>query len=410
MPRTVIPLSDTTVRNAKPKNKSYKLADGGGLYVIVQPIGSKLWRLDYYFDGHRKTLSFGAYPAVSLKDARERRDEARKLLANGADPGAVKKAQKTERLEHAANTFEAVAAKWFEKWETEVTAKTAKNQRDRLAKHIMPFLGDCPIADIDAPRVLAALRPLEARGTGDTLDKAKMAVSLIMRFAVQHGWAQIDPVPSLRGAFKTAPEKHMAAITDPVKFGQLLRDIDRYHGSLTVTSALKLLPLVFCRPGELRAMKWLDVDLNKAEWKYTASKTKIEHLVPLARQAIAILENLFPITGHDKTGFVFPGMRPGRMLSDAALNAALRTLGYNTGEEHTSHGFRATARTLLAEEQGFDPLIIEHQLGHRVPDTLGTAYNRTKYLTQRKAMMQTWADYLDKLKAGADVIPINVAA
>ncbi|GHU18723.1 integrase [Betaproteobacteria bacterium] len=402
-----MPLTDTAIKSAKPAEKRQTMFDGGGLYLEVSPAGGKLWRLKYRFDGKEKLLALGKYPEVTLKDARERRDEARKLLANGTDPGAVKKAQKAAKLERAANTFEAVAAKWFEKWKTEVTIKTATNQWDRLAKHIMPFLGDCPIADIDAPKILAALRPLEARGTGDTLDKAKMAISLIMRFAVQNGWAQGDPVPSLRGAFKAAPEKHMAAIIDPMKFGQLLRDIDRYPGSPSVTSALKLLPLAFCRPGELRAMLWADIDLDKAEWKYTASKTRTEHLVPLARQAVAILTELFPITGHDKTGFVFPGMRPGRMLSDAALNAALRTLGYDTQTEVTGHGFRATARTLLAEELGFDPLIIEHQLAHRVPDNLGTAYNRTRYLPQRKAMMQTWADYLDKLKAGAEVIPLR---
>jgi integrase len=274
----------------------------------------------------------------------------------------------------------------------------------------MPALGPLPVADIDAPKVLAALRPLEARGTGDTLRKAKGAISLIMRFAVQHGWAQGDPVPSLRGAFKAAPEKHMPAILDPVKLGRLLRDIDGYPGSPSVVAALKLLPLLFCRPGELRGAKWADIDLEKAEWKYTASKTRTEHLVPLSRQAVAILEDLRLITGHDKTGLAFPGLRPGRPLSNATLNVALRILGYDTREEVTSHGFRATARTLLSETLGFDPLVIEHQLGHRVPDTLGTAYNRTKYLPQRKVMMQSWADYLDKLKAGADVIPLRGTA
>jgi integrase len=384
--------------------------DGGGLYLEISPAGGKLWRMKYRFDNKGKLLAFGKYPAVSLKEARERRDEAKKLLANGADPSAVKKAQKFARQERSANTFEAVAEKWFEMWETGVSASTAEDQRDRLVKHIIPILGHLPIADIDAPKVLAALRSLEARGTGDTLRKCKSAISQIMRFAVQHGLAQNDPVPNLRGAFKTRPIKHMPAILDPMKFGQLLRDIDGYQGSLSVVAALKLLPLVFCRPGELRAMQWKDVDLLKAEWKYIVSKTKTEHLVPFSRQAVAILENLYPITGHDKTGLVFPGQRPGRMLSDAAINRALQMLEYNTKTDVTSHGFRATARTLLSETLGFDPLVIEHQLGHRVPDALGTAYNRTKYLPQRKAMMQNWADYLDKLKAGADVIPLHTVA
>jgi integrase len=274
----------------------------------------------------------------------------------------------------------------------------------------MPVLGLLPIVDIDAPKVLAALKPLEARGTGDTLRKAKMAISQIMDFAVQHGWANRNPVSSLKGAFKTTPVKHMAAIIEPLKFGKLLRDIDHYPGSPSVSSALKLLPMVFCRPGELRNAKWADIDLDNAEWKYTASKTKTAHHVPLSHQAVAILKALCPITGHDKTGLVFPGQRPGRPLSDAALNAALRTMGYDTQTEITGHGFRATARTLLSETLGFDPLVIEHQLAHAVPDTLGTAYNRTKYLPQRRAMMQAWADYLDRLKAGAEVIEPHSAA
>jgi integrase len=352
-------------------------------------------------------MALGVYPEVSLREARERRDEARKLLANGADPSAVKKAQKSATQERVANTFEAVAGRWFEVWKTEVTISTAENQWSRLVQHIMPALGALPVSDIDAPKVLAALRPLEARGTGDTLRKAKGAISLIMRFAVQHGWAQGDPVPSLRGAFKAAPEKHMAAITDPVRFGQLLRDIDSYQGQPSVRAALRLLPLLFVRPGELRAARWADFNLDAGEWKFTASKTKAEHLVPLSSQAMEILRELYPVTGSNRYGFVFPGLTLGKFISDAALNAALRRLGYDTQRDVTGHGFRATARTLLAEELGFDPLVIEHQLGHRVPDTLGTAYNRTKYLKQRREMMQIWANYLDKLKAGADVIPLR---
>jgi integrase len=254
------------------------------------------------------------------------------------------------------------------------------------------------------------LKPLEARGTGDTLRKARMAISQILGFAMRHGKAIHNPVPNLRGAFKATPVKHMAAIVDPVRFGQLLRDIDHYPGSPSVVAALKLLPLVFCRPGELRGAKWADIDLEKAEWRFTVSKTGTEHLVPLPRQVVAILEARYPVTGHDRTGLVFPGQRPGRPLSDAALNAALRTLGYDTRTEMTGHGFRATARTLLSETLGFDPLVIEHQLAHTVPDALDTAYNRTKYLPQRREMMQAWADHLDKLKAGTEVIPLRGAA
>jgi integrase len=405
-----MPLTDTAIKNRKPAGKPFKLTDGKGLHLLVTPAGARLWRVAYRFGGKQKTLALGAYPDVSLKSAREGRDEARKLLANGIDPGEDRKTQKAAQQERASHTFAAVAEKWFEKWETEVTASTAKAQRERLAKHVMPTLGPLSIADIDAQRILAALKPLEERGTGDTLRKVKTAISMIMRFAVQHGWAKVDPVPSLRGAFRTVPVQHMAAIVDPAKFGELLRSLDAYPGTPVVRTALKLLPLIFTRPGELRVMKWTDVDLGKAEWRYTAGKTGTEHLVPLAAQAVAVLRELHSITGQDRHGFVFPGVRPGRQLSDAALNRALQTLGYDTRTEVTSHGFRATARTLLAEELNFPPEVIEHQLGHRVPDALGSAYNRTRFLAQRRAMMQSWADYLDTLRAGADVIPLRAAS
>ncbi|GHU03575.1 integrase [Betaproteobacteria bacterium] len=354
-----------------------------------------------------KRLALGKYPDTGLKEARERRDEARKLLANGADPGAVKKAQKAAQRDMAANTFEAVARKWFAKWKTEVSANTSKAQWERLEKHIFPYLGDCPISAVSAPAILAALRPLEERGTGDTLRKSKTVISLILRFAVQNGWAQGDPVPSLRGAFKAKEVKHMAALTRPVEVAELLRRIDSYKGQPEVCAALKLLPLVFVRPGELRGAKWSDIDLDRAEWKYTASKTNTEHLVPLARQAVEILQALYPISGGNRYGLVFPGMAAGKPISDGTINRALQYMGYDTQSEMTGHGFRALARTLLAEELGFDPLIIEHQLAHSVPDNLGTAYNRTKYLPQRKTMMQAWANFLYKLKAGAEVIPLR---
>jgi integrase len=359
--------------------------------------------LKYRFDGKQKGLAFGVYPDISLKDARERRDEARKLLAKGVDPAEQRRAQKAAKQEQAANTFEAVTGKWFAKWETEVTAGTAKDQRERLAKHITPILGNVPVAGIDARKVMDALRPLEARGTSDTLRKAKTAISMIMRFAIQHGWAQTDPVPNLKGAFKAAPEKHMAAITDPVEVGRLLRAIDAYQGQPEVMAALKMAPLVFVRIGELRRAKWADIDLDKAEWKYLVSKTRTEHLVPLSRQAVAILRELQLLTGH--RDLVFPGLVSGKPISDATINRALQRMGYDTRTEMTGHGFRALARTLLAEELRFPPEIIEHQLAHRVPDVLGRAYNRTKFLKERKHMMQEWADYLDRLKAGASVLP-----
>jgi hypothetical protein len=246
-----MPLTDTVIRNAKPSEKTRRLYDEGRLYLEVSPAGGKLWRLKYRISGKEKLLALGKYPAVNLKEARERRDEAKHLLSNGVDPSEVKKAQKQARHDRDASTFESVAAKWFEKWETEVTESTAKSQRERLAKHITPILGPFPVADIDAPMVLAALKPLEARGTGDTLRKAKMAIGQIMDFAVQHGWAKHNPVGSLRGAFKATLVKHRSAIIAPVKLGQLLREIDHYPGSSSIAAALKLLPLLFCRLGEL---------------------------------------------------------------------------------------------------------------------------------------------------------------
>jgi integrase len=253
--------------------------------------------------------------------------------------------------------------------------------------------------------VLAVLRRIESRGVIDTAHRAKEHISMVMRYAIATGRAEHDPCPDLRGALAHLASRHMAAITDPVKVGELLRAIASYPGTPAVRAALAIAPLVFVRPGELRAARWADIDLEKAEWRYVTSKTKTEHLVPLASQALAILRDLQPVTGAGE--YVFPNVRPGRPMSNMAINRALQTMGYDTKTEITGHGFRATARTLLAEELHFPPEVIEHQLAHRVPDTLGTAYNRTKFLKERKAMMQAWADYLDKLKVGAEVIPLR---
>jgi integrase len=257
--------------------------------------------------------------------------------------------------------------------------------------------------------VLSVLRRIESRGALDTVQKAKESISQVMRYAIATGRREeTDPCLSLRGALKPVTHKHMAAIIDPVGVGELLRAIGAFKGTYQVRAALALAPLVFVRPGELRTARWGDVDLEKAEWRYVVSKTKTEHLVPLATQAVAILRDLYPLTGRGE--YLFPGRDPKQPISNATLNAALVRMGYDTKTEMTGHGFRAMARTLLAEELGFDPLVIEHQLAHAVPDTLGTAYNRTKYLPQRRAMMQAWADYLDKLKAGVEVIPLRGTA
>ena len=405
-----MPLTDRQLQNAKPSQKPYKMADEAGLYALVAPTGGRLWRFDYRFGGKRKTLSFGAYPAVTLKVARERCQEARSMLANGTDPGAAKKAQKAAIAAASANSFEAVAREWFGLWKTDKAESHTSKVIARLENDIFPWIGGMPVSEIatSAPIVLSVLRRIEARGVIETAHRAKENISMVMRYAIATGRAERDPCPDLRGALPPVKKRHMAAITDPTEAGALLRAIDQYSGSHVVRAALALAPLVFVRPGELRAAKWAEIDLDKAEWRYTVSKTKTNHLVPLSHQAVTILRGIEPVTGRDE--FVFPGVRSGRSISDATINRALQGMGYDTKTEMTGHGFRAMARTLLAEELHFSPEVIEHQLAHKVPGTLGSAYNRTKFLKERRVMMQDWADYLDKLKHSADVIQLHPAA
>jgi integrase len=399
-----MPLTDTVIRNAKPGGKTAKLFDERGLYLEISPNGGKWWRLKYRFDGKEKRLSLGVYPDVALKMARERRDEARKLLANGIDPSENRKAQKSARADRAANSFEAVAREWFAKYSPNWAASHASKIIQRLEKDIFPWLGGKPIAEITAPDLLTVLRRIENRGALDTSHRAHQNCGQIFRYGIATGRCDRDPAADLRGALAPAKHEHFASITEPAAVGELLRAIDGFRGTLVVQNALKLAPLFFVRPGELRQAAWEQFDFDKREWRYFVTKTKSEHLVPLAKQAVAILQELYPLTGGGK--FVFPGRDPKKPMSDAALNAALRRMGYDTKTEITGHGFRAMARTILHQELGVKPEVIEHQLAHRVPDALGTAYNRTKFLKERRAMMQQWADYLDKLKAGAEVIPL----
>jgi integrase len=412
-------LKDTDLRNAKPEEAAYRLPDGGGLYLLVQPSGAKWWRMDYTIHGKRKTLSLGTYPATGLKAARDKAQEARRQVEAGEDPSDARKAEKANRLQELENerrvaqgialvgSFEAIAKEWFEK-----QAPTwAKNHSDkiirRLERDVFPWIGAKPITDIRAADILAVLRRVEERGALETAHRAGQNIGQIFRFAVATGRAERDPTVDLRGALAPAKPTHHAAITDPQGVGALLRAIDGHEGSLIVRSALRLAPMVFVRPGELRTARWADIDLDAGEWRYTVTKTKTQHLVPLARQALDILRELHPVTGHGT--LVFPANRgQGRPMSENTINAALRSLGYD-GETMTGHGFRAIARTLLDEVLGFEPHIIEHQLAHAVKDPLGRAYNRTSHLPQRKKMMQAWADYLAKLKAGADVIPLHGA-
>jgi len=401
-----MPLSDTAIRNAKPSDKTYILTDERGLSIHINPNGGKWWRLRFRFDGKEKMLSLGIYPEVGLKEARAKRDESRKLLAAGADPGEVRKAKKASGAERSANSFEVIAREWFAKHKSTWAKSHADNILARLENDVFPWLGSKAIAEITAPDVLKVMRRIDARGARYTALRAKGNISMVMRYAIATGRAERDPCPDLRGAIPKPATTNFASITTPAKVAELLRAIDGFSGTFVVQCALRLAPMLFVRPGELRRAEWASLDLDKAEWGYFVSKTKTDHLVPLASQAVAILRELHALTGHGQ--YVFPGARGNdRSMSEAAINAALRRMGYDTKTEITGHGFRAMARTILHEELHQKPEVIEHQLAHKVSDTLGTAYNRTKFLKERKAMMQLWADYLDKLKAGADVIPLH---
>lgn len=400
-------LSDITIRNAKPETKPVRIFDGGGLYLEVTPSGGKLWRLKYRFGGKEKLLALGKYPEVGLKDARERRDDARKLLANEVDPAENRKQQKAAKAERAANSFEGVAREWIAKntptWAATHTSKIVR----RLEMYVFPWLGGKPIAEITAPELLAMARRIEGKGAIETAHRALQNCGQVFRYAVATGRAERDPTGDLRGALQSVKSLHMAAITEPRKVAELLRTLDTYQGTLIVRCALQLAPLVFVRPGELRAAEWADIDRETAEWRFTASKTRTGHIVPLSHQAVAILREAHALTGSGR--YVFPSARTSeRPMSDNAILAAMRRLGI-AKDEMSGHGFRAMARTILDEVLGFRPDLIEHQLAHAVRDPNGRAYNRTAHLPERRKMMQAWADYLDKLKAGADVVPLHGA-
>jgi integrase len=398
-------LSDLAIKTAKPGAKPIRLSDSGGLYLEVAPSGGKLWRLKYRFGGKEKRLALGKYPEVSLKDARDRRDEARKLLANEIDPSENRKVQKAAKAERAANSFEAVAREWIAKntptWAATHTSKIVR----RLEMYVFPWLGGRPIAEITAPELLAMARRIEGKGAIETAHRAMQNCGQVFRYAVATGRAERDPTGDLRGALQPVQSTHMAAVTEPRKVAELLRIFDTYQGTLTVRCALQLAPLVFVRPGELRQAEWKDIDLDAAEWRYIASKKGNAHIVPLAHQAVAILQEVKALTGEGR--YVFPSARTSeRPMSDNAILAAMRRLGI-AKDEMSGHGVRAMARTILDEVLGFRPDLIEHQLAHAVRDPNGRAYNRTAHLPERRKMMQAWADYLDKLKAGAEVIPIH---
>jgi integrase len=410
MPKRIIPLSDLQVKNAKPKEKDYKLSDGGGLYLLITPSGGKLWRLDYSFGGKRKTLFLKSYPEKSLSDVRKDRDDARSLLANGVDPGALLKAQKAQvqiQSEHDANTFEKVAREWFSKNEPVWSESHIKTIKSRLERDVYPIIGSRPIKEITRGEVIALIRRVEARGVIETADRIKIYCGQIFRYALNLELIHHNPVTDMRDVLSKREAGHHAAITDPKKLAGLMRSIEDFDGSFVVKCALRIAPLVFARPGELRQMEWAEIDFDTAQWNLPADKMKMKttHLVPLSKQVMAILKELQPLTGSGK--YVFPnGRTTERPMSEVALLAALRRMGYSK-EEMTPHGFRATARTILDEVLQVRPDFIEHQLAHAVKDPNGRAYNRTAHLDERKKMMQTWADYLDGLKAGAKVIPFK---
>ncbi len=391
-----MPLTDTTIRNAKPKEKPFRLFDGNGLYLEISPKGGKWWRFKYRFNGKEKRLSLGVYPEIGLKDARERCHAARKLLDNEVDPSENRKATKAAKTQLLANNFEIVTREWLAKY----SINWSQNHRDRTIRRferdIFPWIGERPIANITPPELLDVIRRIENRGALETAHRALSNCGQVFRYAIATGRAERDLSNDLKGALPPAKGKHFAAVTEPKQVATLLRMIDGYQGSLIVSCAMRLAPLVFVRPGELRTAEWADIDFEKKEWRYTVTKTGTLHIVPLSSQALTILQELRPLTGSGR--FVFPSARGNkRPMSDNAILAAMRRLGI-TKDEMSGHGFRAMARTILDEVLGIRPDYIEHQLAHAVRDPNGRAYNRTAHLPERRKMMQQWADYLDSIK------------
>ena len=407
-------LTDIAIRKAKPgvnakgepTSKPYKMGDTGGLYLEVVPAGGKWWRLKYRYAGKEKRLALGTYPDTGLADARAKRDAARKLLAAGVDPGEQRKAAKAAGEDRAANSFEVVAREWHAKHLATWVELHASRIMLRLQNDVFPWLGKRPIADITAREFLTTVNRIVDRGAVESAHRVLQNCGQVMRYAIATGRAERNPVADLRGALPPVKQTHLAAIVDPQAIGGLLRAIDAYHGSFVTRCALRLAPLVFVRPGELRHAEWAEFDLDAAQWNLPAEKMKMRepHLVPLAPQAVAILRELQALTGGRR--YVFPSARsPQRPMSDNAVLSALRRMGY-ANDEMSGHGFRAMARTVLDEVLHFRPDYIEHQLAHAVKDPNGRAYNRTAHLTERRKMMAAWAEYLDTLKAGGNVVPM----
>jgi integrase len=403
-------LTDMKVKSAKPAEKQYKLSDGKGLFLTILPTGGKYWHFRSKVGGKEKLMSFGTYPEVSLADAREKREVARKQIASGIAPAEIRKAQKAARGEAEANSFEVIAREWHGKFLVDKSDSYRDKMMANFERDVFPWIGKLPIVDLKAPELLMMLRRIESRGSLETAHRTRSACSQVLRYAIATGRAERDCAADLKGALPPYKKGHHAAITEPKQVAPLLRSIDDFEGSFVVKCALRVSPYVFVRPGELRMAEWSEIDLEIGEWSIPGDKMKMKqpHLVPLSSQAIEILKELQPLTGHSK--YVFPCHRsPLRPMSENALRVALRRMGYSN-DEMTPHGFRAMARTILDEVLQVRPDFIEHQLAHAVKDPNGRAYNRTAHLAERKKMMQLWADYLDGLKAGAKVIPLKRTA
>jgi integrase len=398
----VATLNETKIRAAKLKERPYKLFDKRGLFLLVTPTGGRLWRLRYRIGALEKLISLGAYPDLTLKRAREKRDEARRLIADDIDPSAQRKAQRAALLD----TFEGVAQEWLALHSKSLSPETLSILGARLNSALYPYLGSRPVAAITAQELLVVIRRIEARGRHETAHRVRALAGRVLRFAVATGRAQHDVAADLRDALAPVRSRNFASVTDPARVGELMRAIDGYTGYPVTALALKLAPLVFVRPGELRAAEWSEFDLPNAEWRIPAVRMKMKepHIVPLARQAITILHELEPLARGGR--YLFPSLRTrDRPMSENTINAALRRLGYSS-EEQTGHGFRSMASTLL-NEQGFPPDVIELQLAHTERNKVRAAYNKAQRLPERRKMMQAWADYLDGLRAGANVIRIG---
>ena len=395
-------LTDTKLRSLKLRDSAYRVADTNGLCIEIRPTGAKVWRYRYRYAGKASIVTMAEYPAMALSEARAERDKLRALVKGGANPAQVARIDRAAIVERSETTFSAIASELLAKRAKEGLSPGSVKRERRLFEKDLASIGDMPVTDITAPVLLAALRKLERRGVVETAHRARSLAGRVFRYAIATGRAKGNPADNLAGALEQPQTKHFASVTEPEKIAELMCALYAYRGSGVTQAALKLAPMLFARPGELRHAKWVDIDLETAEWRYTASKTGIPHIVPLPRQAIDILRDLHPLTKRSE--YVFPGVRSAsRPMSENTVNAALRNLGFD-GDTIVGHGFRAMARTVLDEVLGFRPDYIEHQLAHAVRDPLGRAYNRTAHLSERRKMMQAWADYLNELRLGARVV------